>query len=238
VTTPKPPARNGSVIWIAALVVVVVLGVVAVVAARAGRDDEKPVTAKEKDAQTSDVTIGAGGGADGGDGEGTATTAEGGPVEPLPELPESGPDPAVGRAAPTIAGETLDGDPITIGPDGTAQVIAFVAHWCPHCQKEVPLIVEHLKGTPMPDDVALRTVSTSVDPGRPNYPPKAWLDREGWPVPVLADSENSLGAAVYGLTSFPYFVAVDADGKVVERAIGEISMERFDELVEAARSGS
>ena len=140
---------------------------------------------------------------------------------------------------PTVTGKDFDGNDLTIsGDDGKAKIIVFVAHWCPHCQREVPLLKEHLDDVPMPDDVELLTVSTSVKPGAENYPPQEWLDEEGWSAPVLADDDTSTVAQAYGLSSFPYFVVVDADGKVVARASGEISTDQFDEAVAAAQDGS
>ena len=41
-------------------------------------------------------------------------------------------------------------------------------------------------------------------------------------------------ASAFGLQSFPYFVAVDAAGKVVARSAGEISMADFAGLVKTA----
>ena len=156
---------------------------------------------------------------------------------PLVKFTETEGDPAVGETIPTITGGTLDGEPITIGAeDDKAKVIVFVAHWCPHCQREVPKIVEHLKDTPMPSDVELYAVSTSMNPNAPNYPPKAWLDKEGWPTPVLSDNDLS-AANAYGLSSFPYFVVADASGKVVIRGSGELTMDQFDALVKAAQTG-
>ena len=71
----------------------------------------------------------------------------------------------------------------------------------------------------MPEGVDLVSVATSIDPTRPNYPPDAWLQREGWTAPVIADTTNAVAEA-YGLTAFPYWVFVGPDGKVVARAIG------------------
>lgn len=148
-------------------------------------------------------------------------------------------DPAEGATIPEASGTTLEGEPMTIGPDsGRAQVIVFVAHWCPHCQAEVPRIVEHLASSPLPDDVDVVGVSTSVKPAAPNFPPDEWLAREQWTFPTLADDDDSTAASKFGLTSFPYFVAVDADGKVVVRGSGELTMAEFDAVVEAARSGT
>lgn len=140
-------------------------------------------------------------------------------------------------AIPEVAGETHAGEPITIGPEGPAKVIVFVAHWCPHCQSEVPRIVEHLEGEPLPDDVELYGVSTSINPDAPNFPPEAWLEEEDWTFPTLVDTDNSV-AEEFGLSAFPFFVAVDAEGDVVARGSGELTTDQFDQLVEAARSGS
>ena len=92
----------------------------------------------------------------------------------------------------------------------------------------------HLASGPMPAGADLLTVATSTIPDRPNYPPSAWLDREEWPGPVLADSADGTAARAFGLTGFPYFVAANAAGEVVARTSGEISTQQFDQLVALA----
>lgn len=213
---------NGRYIWIGAIVLVLVVGVVAVIASRDSNSDA--TTKADKAAEEESVR--------------TVVTQPDSTDSTLAPLPQDGTDPAVGQTIPEVSGTTLDGKPITIGPDGKPKVIMFVAHWCPHCQREVPLIAAHLKETGMPDGVELVAVSTAVAEERGNYPPKAWLDREGWEIPTMADSADSSAAKTYGLPSFPYFLAVDADGKVVYRTTGEISVDQFDQLVDAARTGT
>lgn len=227
-TSPNPGAatsKNGALIWIGVGAVIVVLGVAAIFFARGSGSEEVG-------GQTASVSVG----------DSTATTADGSSdsgstTDVLPTYDATlADDPAVGMTIPTVTGKDFDGNDITIsGDDGKAKVILFVAHWCPHCQREVPLLKEHLDDVPMPDDVELLTVSTSVKPGADNYPPQEWLDREGWSAPVLADDENSSVAQAYGLSAFPYFVVVDADGKVVARASGELTTEEFDAAVKAAQ---
>ena len=78
----------------------------------------------------------------------TSKVKTGSSSKALPQLVDGEDDAAIGQTIPTVSGKTLDGDAITIGPDGGAKVIVFVAHWCPHCQAEVPEIVSHLKDTP------------------------------------------------------------------------------------------
>lgn len=148
----------------------------------------------------------------------------------LPPLPDDGRDPAVGRPLPAMSGTTLDGDRLTVPTRGRPAIVLFVAHWCPHCQAEVPLVQRWVDGGGLPAGVDLATVSTAVDPRRPNYPPGAWLAEEGWTAPVLTDDGDQAGARAAGVTAFPYFVAVDAAGDVIGRASGELTTAQLDDL--------
>jgi cytochrome c biogenesis protein CcmG, thiol:disulfide interchange protein DsbE len=208
-----PPPRRSKGVLIAGAVAVVVLGLIAFLATR-------------------------GGGGDGGDNPAPDAAAEVGPVEvtgaPLPELADPARDPAVGQPAPTVSGASFNGTPVSVGGAGP-EVVFFMAHWCPHCQKEVPLIVDWLDDKGMPDGVDLRAVSTGVNEVAPNYPPSSWLAEEDWPVRTLADDERSSAAAVFGLSGYPFFVAIDAEGRVAARASGELTVPQIEALVEAAR---
>jgi thiol-disulfide isomerase/thioredoxin len=153
----------------------------------------------------------------------------------LPAMPEGGTDPAVGQAAPAVTGSTFDGGSVSIEDDGRAKLVMFLAHWCPHCRAEVPVITDWLASNGMPDDVDLYAVSTGVSADAPNYPPSEWLEREGWPVTTIADDADSSVATAFGLRSYPYFVAIDADGNVVARTSGELTVEQLDQLLAAAR---
>ena len=109
-------------------------------------------------------------------------------------------------------------------------MIVFLAHWCPHCQAEVPRVTEWLGERTLPASVDLISVSTSVSPEQPNFPPSSWLSREGWPLPVIAD--DGTAAQAYGLASFPYWVFVDAEGLVLQRIGGELTTDTLDRAVE------
>ena len=74
-------------------------------------------------------------------------------------------------------------------------------------------------------------ISTSVDTGAPNYPPSEWFVDEEWPALVVADDADSILAQGFGLTAFPFWVAVDADGNVVSRVAGALSTQQFESLV-------
>jgi cytochrome c biogenesis protein CcmG, thiol:disulfide interchange protein DsbE len=169
----------------------------------------------------------------------TASTIEMGTVKvggaALDALPESGADPAVGVAAPTVTGEGFDSSPVSIAPGEGPMVVMFVAHWCPHCQREVPQVAKWVQDG-VASGVTLRAVATGTDAKLPNYPPSAWLEREGWTIPTLADDAATTAANAYGLTGFPFFVAIDASGKVKARTSGELTQEQFTALLATTKS--
>jgi len=160
---------------------------------------------------------------------------------PLPPFDSTSGDPAVGHPIPIVEGTNFEGQPVAIRPDGKPKVLIFIAHWCPHCQREVPLIQAWIDQKGPPKGVELVSIATANDPSRPNYPPDAWLKREHWSVPVIADPDNRIAEA-YGLTAFPYFVFVDAQGKVVARATGELPISDLEaaiaQLTGSSPSGS
>jgi thiol-disulfide isomerase/thioredoxin len=150
---------------------------------------------------------------------------------PLPTLGD-GTDKAIGTPAPTVTGKTFDGSPVTIAPGGgKPMLVLFFAHWCPHCQREVPKVVGWLKDGSVPTGLDVVGVSTGVQPPAPNYPPSAWLTKVGWPAPVLADSTDAQAAQAYGLPAYPYFVLLKGDGTVAARATGELELDQFRKLL-------
>lgn len=144
------------------------------------------------------------------------------------------PDPAVGLAMPVLSGFDLDGAAMSITKDNRPKVIVYLAHWCPHCQREVPVLRDWLAANPQAD-VDTLSVTTGIDKTLPNYPPSKWLADEKWPAQVLVDGgAKQEAAAASGLTSFPYFVVVGADGTVRQRGSGELGTEQIAALYEAA----
>lgn len=147
----------------------------------------------------------------------------------LPVYGDPSSDAAVGQTIPTV---TAAGGSITL--DGRAKILVFLAHWCSHCQAEVPVVQAWLDAGGLPEDVDLISVSTSIDPNRPNYPPEDWLAREGWTPPVIVDPGSAVSDA-FGLSAFPYFVFVHADGTVGARATGEMSIADIEAIVDGLR---
>lgn len=204
--------RNRLVLW-GGLAVVVVIAIVIAVIASGGGGDQASATKYE----TAAVTV-----------SGT----------PLPRYDaERSPDPAVGDTIPTLDGKSVfDGKPVTVAPSGKPQAIAFVAHWCPHCQAEVPRLVT-LAQRGVFDGVEVTAVATGTNPTYPNYPPSAWLRGDDWPFPVMADSKTGTAAQAYGLSAYPYFVLVKPDGTVAARGTGELPPEQIKADIAALKAG-
>jgi cytochrome c biogenesis protein CcmG/thiol:disulfide interchange protein DsbE len=151
----------------------------------------------------------------------------------LPALADPNSDAAVGMIAPTVSGHDYSGNAVSIAPTGKPMLVIFAAHWCPHCQREIPLIQQWINEGKAPTDVDLRSVSTGITPTAPNYPPEAWFQRVGWTVPLVVDPTNSVAQA-YGLSSYPFFVLLDGKGNVVQRFTGEITMDQLGQILAAA----
>ena len=148
----------------------------------------------------------------------------------LPPMPNGDVDPAIGMQIPVLRGLDLVGNVIEIPADGRPKAIYFLAHWCPHCQVELPKIIDLVESGALPAELDIYLVSTAVDESRGNYPPAAWLDAEGWTEPVLDDSASAAAFRAFGGTGFPFAVYVEADNTVFLRTSGETPPEVISEI--------
>jgi thiol-disulfide isomerase/thioredoxin len=143
-------------------------------------------------------------------------------------------DPVVGMSAPTVEGADWNDNEVTIEADGRPKVVLFLAHWCPHCQAEVPVVQDWIDSGNLPEGVDLYSVATSTDRLRPNWPPQEWLEDEGWTVPVIMDDEIGSVAGHFGMAGTPFYVVLDGENNVIRRISGEIGTAGLDVLVAEA----
>jgi thiol-disulfide isomerase/thioredoxin len=196
------------------------------------------------------IVLGACGSSGGSSATSTSTGGKGGSHEygtvtisgtTLPRFVDSSSDPAVGDTIPTVKGENFAGDPVTISPTtGKAQMVVFLAHWCPHCNREAPRLDAYLKANQgkTPANVDLTIVPTGSTDKAPNWPPSQWVVQMGLSsVNTLVDDKEQTAAAAFGLSSYPFIVMVDKDGKVVERRAGEQQDGFFDKAFTALSEG-
>src|SRR5690606_30795141 len=113
----EPSRRPVIVVALVAVAVIVLIGVVIALAA-GGRDEGDDAAAVDP---FGSVTV-------------TGT--------PPPGFTSTDADPAVGDIAPTLEGEGLDGRAVTVGGAAEPTLVVSLAHWCPHCQAELPILVD------------------------------------------------------------------------------------------------
>jgi cytochrome c biogenesis protein CcmG, thiol:disulfide interchange protein DsbE len=184
-------------------------------------------------------------------GEDEASSAEIAPTgevqivgEALPASnPEAGldtTDPAIGMLAPEVTAPVLGaGNRVTLGNFGTPRVIAFLAHWCPHCQNEVAALTDWLAaGNQLPSGVDYQAVSIRQSPGRDQYPPSAWLESQGWPFQTVIDDENALIDRTFGVGGTPFYIFVDAEGRIAGRVGGGLAPEDMARMMESLKAGT
>jgi thiol-disulfide isomerase/thioredoxin len=140
-------------------------------------------------------------------------------------------DTALGMTIPEVAGADFAGTPVSITHDGRPKMIMFFAHWCSVCRQEVPLVAGWLPGATLPAQLEIISVSTGVNVNAANYPPSKWLEREGWTAPVILDDAQSSVGAAFGLSAYPYFVFVDADGQVALRVTGALPIATIEQII-------
>lgn len=142
-------------------------------------------------------------------------------------------DDSLGAPAPTLLGSRFDGSPIAVRPGGgTPQLLVFLAHWCPACNEEVPHMVDWYNQGRVPENLEIIGIATAVDPNRANYPPSRWVQRRGWPWPVMADNPTNSAAAAYGVTGYPTAVLIGSDGTVLSRWSGVFGLDGFEAKVQ------
>ena len=159
--------------------------------------------------------------------------------EALAPFEDPAADPAVGQASPVVNGQGFDGTAMTIGGAGDKPtLLVFLAHWCPHCNREVPEVIKLNDAGGIPADLDVIGISTAVASDRPNYPPSEWIVDKGWPFPTMADSENSEALTAFGGTGFPFLVIVDSDGTVLARQSGESTADELGAWIDATLATS
>jgi thiol-disulfide isomerase/thioredoxin len=171
------------------------------------------------------------------DGEVFPVAVEGTALAPL-EDPAS--DPAIGQPAPVLTGSSFDGSTVVVGgPSDGPTIVVFLAHWCPHCNDEVPELLQLEEEGRFPEGLRVVGVSTGVAPDRPDFPPSTWLADFGWPFESMADgidTENFVfqAATAYGVSAFPFVTVLDADGTVLTRWSGASGADTIEQRLTTA----
>lgn len=170
--------------------------------------------------------------------DGKSSTAENQPVTvagtPLVAVDSFDGDPAIDQDAPKLDGFDFQGAPVKYDFAEGPTMLVFLAHWCPHCNAEIPVLLKWKNSGQMPANLKVLGVSTGVDASRPHYPPSKWVPGMGWQWPIMADSTDQKAGQAFGVNSYPYFVIIGTDGKVKLRNSGEVPANQLTPMIVAA----
>ena len=208
-------AQKNQTKFIAGGVAAAIAAIVAVVLVVGGGSSSSSTTTSTIASNSGDVVAAA---------EFQTVEAEGEMLLPL-ENPDD--DPARGKIVPVVNGFGFDGAPLTIAPTGKPMLVVFLAHWCPHCNAEIPRLIEWKDSGAMPADLGVVGVSTGARDDAPNWPPSQWVVDKAWPWPVMADNEDQNAAVAFGVSGYPGLILLNGDGKVLARRSGEAGIDEL-----------
>ena len=125
------------------------------------------------------------------------------PGEPVPDF-----------SAPGLAGARVTW---TEARAGDPAVLVVWASWCPHCQRELPVVARVARGFP---GVRVVTVTTAIG-AHPGPSPEEFVRSQHLVFPTAVDDAASTLAAALGVRSFPTVFWVGKDGRVTAVTEGE-----------------
>ncbi len=161
----------------------------------------------------------------------SAAVAPSVPAGYLPLFEQGQPDAALGMVLGNVAGiEYYTETEMTVAPaDGTARAWLIWAHWCPHCQRELPPLSDwYAENADQYPNVELISVTSSIDPARGN-PLEPYLDELQLPFPVIVDPDLTL-AEQFGLSAYPFWVFTAGDGSTLLRVAGFLEIDQVAEI--------
>lgn len=133
-----------------------------------------------------------------------------------------------GVVAPALVLEALDGGTVDLAATGAPTIVNVWATWCPPCRRELPMFVEVAASAP---DVRVLFANQREGAGTvASYLGDAGLPTAG----VLLDPRGAVGSQLE-VAGLPTTFAFDAQGRMVDVHVGEISRAALLQMLAALR---
>lgn len=155
-----------------------------------------------------------------------AVACDGGPTsEPSASNRAAG---TLDLALPSVEGEIVE---LQATRDSDVFVLAFWATWCQPCQQELTKMGK-LYQDKAPRGLQLYAISIDGPDTVAQVGP--WVQREGYPFPVLIDRETQVLFRYNPRGDIPYYVVLDARGKVLKDHQGYVTgdIDELDDFLE------
>lgn len=141
--------------------------------------------------------------------------------------------PTIGRPAPTFDLVTLDGEQVdNASLAGKAVIVNFWNTWCIPCREEHPALVEfYERHRDEPDFVMIGIVRDDTEEAV-----RTWVEEKNVEWMITMDP-GARAALDFATTGQPETFAIDPNGVVVGKQLGEASVDDLEELLHRARGG-
>jgi cytochrome c biogenesis protein CcmG/thiol:disulfide interchange protein DsbE len=137
--------------------------------------------------------------------------------------------PLIGTVAPTVAGDTIDGDRVSSTEQrGRWVVVNFFASWCTPCLEEHPQLAAFDAAHRAEGDAVL--ISVTFDDSAEEA--RDFFEEHGGSWPVIDDPENSIGVA-FGVAQVPETFVISPTGVVVQRFAGAVTRQGIEDVITA-----
>jgi peroxiredoxin len=130
----------------------------------------------------------------------------------------------VGSEAPDFTQKTPEGEDLSLSDlRGKVVLIDFWASWCMPCRQENPAVVKMYNKY---KDKGFTVYSVSLDKEKSKWLSAIQQDGLIWPNHV-SDLKfwQSASAQTYGITSIPFTVLIDKDGKIIDKNLRGAQLE-------------
>lgn len=147
-----------------------------------------------------------------------------------PAVNRVGASPLIGKVAPEITAEDLDGDTVRASRfRGRYVVVNFFASWCVPCREEHPELLNFSARRARTGDAQVLSVvfNDDVESAR------EWFRDNGGDWPVLQDPRGRV-ALDFGVGKPPETFVIDPGGVVITRIVGPVTADGLDDLVARA----